>query len=127
MCPVVDGSAITSGFEPMDAGTYEAVLSSYELKTGPKGQYYALEFTITDAPYENRKAWRNVSITPQSLWAFKSACMALGADESEFEGTFDTDDVIEPLLNNSCRLEIGQEEFNDRIQNPVKKISGLSV
>lgn len=120
--PTVDGSAIQD-FAAIPADTYDAVLAEAEYHSDK--QYYAFKFRITEGDHVNRQMFRNVSIKPTSLWAFKAACVALGADPSAFEGEFDTDDILEPLIGEACRIKVGVQgedagEFAGR--NQVDKI-----
>lgn len=119
--PLVDGSTITT-LEPIPADTYEAVLSSIELKEGKKDKYYSCIFVISSGEFEDRKLWRNASIAPQSLWNFKEMCMALGEPEATFEGEFDTDDVLDGLLGNPCRIDVELGEYDHKPKNDIKKV-----
>lgn len=121
--PVIDGSQIPD-FKPLPADTYNAIFEAYELKDGPKGQYYDLKFEVQDEDPEvqGRTLHSNRSIAPQSLWAFKLACIAMGADNSVFEDEFDTDELLESLLHNAVRLKVTVGEYEGRPTNNVQRI-----
>ena len=119
--PSIDFSGIKD-LEAIEADTYDAVLDEFELKQGPKGDYYSLKFKITDGEFEGRSQWRNISITPNSLWAFKRACIALGADPGQFDGSLDTDEVLESVLGNPCRIKVSVREYEGRNTNQVDAV-----
>ncbi len=117
--PLVDGSAITT-FEPIEPGTYEAQLSEAELVVKSPPGYYKCTYTVTESgEFEGRKAFTNLSIKPQSLWRFKRDMMALGADEADFEGEFDTDPIIEGAVGEPCRIKVSVEDYEGRPQNRI--------
>ena len=56
--------APSTGFDPIPAGKYVAVISDSEMRTtnSGTGQYLRLEFTIIDGEYANRKLWTRLNL-----------------------------------------------------------------
>lgn len=127
--PAIDFSNVQDSFEPVPAGTYPAVLTEITSKVSQKGDpYLTFAFTLTDE-YEGRKAWRNFSLLPQSLWAVKIALMALGASRDELGGSFEsTEEFIEfcsSYIGQPCQLDLVIKEFNEKFSNEVKKVKAI--
>jgi hypothetical protein len=121
--PIIDGSSIKD-LPPIPAGIYGASFEEFELKDGPKGSYYSMTFAVKDddTDFDGRKVFRNISLSAQSLWAFKRAALSLGASEEEFEGELDTDELLEGLLHNACRVKVSVGEYEGRPNNSVDQI-----
>lgn len=116
-------------FEAVPAATYEVTLSKWEYveETGDHGAYVKLEFTIDDGEYEGRKLWRNLSAKPDALIYMKKALVALGAEEEDISGEFDTDDVFPDLIGNSCAVVVTVKDYEGEPQNEVKRIVASRV
>jgi len=115
-------------FTPIPDGTYAATLSGTKLvaeaKTS-KQPYIELSFTISEGEHVGRRQFRNLSLTPQALWAFKQAMVRLGADPSEFSGELELEEVAALAANyvgSPCRIAVAQREYNGEIRNDVKAI-----
>ncbi len=124
--PAINFANVQDSFEPLPDGTYNAVLGEVEVRTSQKGDpYLNFTFNLTDE-YEGRKAWRNFSLLPQSLWSVKAAMVALGASRDELSGSFETpEDFAEycsQYIGQSCRIELAIKEFNGKFNNDVKKV-----
>lgn len=123
--PAIDFSKVSDSFEPLPDGKYACVLSEVEAKVSQKGDdYLAFTFTLTDE-YEGRKAWRNFSLLPQSLWAIKAALVALGVDREDLSGSMTLEGLIElcqSMIGSACTLELTTREWNGKFQNDVKKV-----
>ena len=123
--PAIDFSNVSDSFEPLPDGKYECILSEVEAKKSQKGDdYLAFTFTLTDE-FEGRKAWRNFSLLPQSLWAIKGALVALGVDRDDLSGSMTLESLIElctSMVGSACRLELTIREWNGKLQNDVKKV-----
>jgi hypothetical protein len=124
--PVVDGSQIKD-LVPVPDGTYDAKFTKFEFKNSrnnnPTDQ---LEFELiseNDEEIDGRKMFLNLTLTEKSLWKYKQTALALGADEEIFLGEFDTEDVLEELLGNPCRLMIGHQTSGDFAgRNDVRQV-----
>lgn len=130
--PKVDYSAIEEmDFSPIPNGTYDAVLTGWDLKDGDAGPYYNCEYTLDESAgeFNNRKVWKVCSLSPKALWGFKRDMVRLGADPERMApgSDEDTDDVIASQVGGSCRLVLEQEEYeaNDgemKIKNNIKEV-----
>lgn len=114
-------------YEAIPAGTYDAHLSAWEWisvedSTNAKDPYLKLEFTIDEGEYANRKLWRNFSAAPKALVYMKKALIALGADAGDVAESFDTDEVMPDLVGNACRLKVDTREYEEELQNEVKRV-----
>jgi|SRR5690606_841949 len=97
------GEAQGGDFEPIEPGLYEATIFDIQLKTGrDSGQPY-LEFTYK-LKENNRRAWDNYSLQPQSLGFLKRLLSRFGYSEEELSGDFE----FEPndLLGKECVVKI---------------------
>lgn len=117
----------TGGITPLDPGEYEAVIAKvvYHASSQASGKpYIEVEFSL---PANNRKAWTNFSLQPQSLWALKQFLQRVGYDVPE--GELD----LEPgeLIGLDCRIVLDLEpdyrgrtdaEGNILMQNVVKEV-----
>jgi hypothetical protein len=119
--PKVDYSTIEErDFSPVEDGIYDGRLSGWELvppKTADKHPYYNCEFTAEEsAGIGNRKFWKILSLSPQSLWAFKKDMITLGADPEDMApgSEVDTDDIIAGCMEARCRLVLKKETYPKR-------------
>lgn len=112
---------------PLDEGEYEAELEAWELvepKDTKKFAYIKCTFVCTDGDNEGRKLFRNLSTSPNALWAMKRALIRMGADETDLldEDGFDPEDVMPDLIGNAVLLKVVQREYDGDIVNDVKDI-----
>jgi hypothetical protein len=125
MSPVIDGSVIEER-EPLPPGMYDARFAEFSLEDGDKAQYYKMVYECQsedgDENVAGRKLFTNKSLSPQALWSFKQACIAMGADPDTFKGQFDTEAVLEPLVGAEVRLKVSQRKYEDRITNNIDRI-----
>lgn len=120
--PTIDFSKVQDSFEPIPEGTYEGVLTEWEQRTSKNGDpYIACTFTMA-GDYEGRKVWHNFSLLPQSLWALKSALVAMGVDRNELAGEIDIEEVLSGCIGNPVSLELEIREWNGKFNNSVKKL-----
>lgn len=122
--PRVDWSQVED-FKPLPSGIYQCRLSGWKFEAAAKssGQpFYALEFTVDEGEYQNRKLFRNQSLQPNSLWALKQTLMRLGAKETDFADDKDLDEVVASVVGNECRLDVDQREYEGTMRNNVKSV-----
>lgn len=85
----------SSSREPIDAGTYDAVISNITEKTGASSgkPYLSLELTVADSDedFGGRKVFDNVSLSENALWKLKQLTDATGID---IDDEFDTEDFL---------------------------------
>lgn len=111
--PVVDGSGIKS-FDPIPEGTYPAILEKYENKIDSSGaDLILLTFQVSEGEHEGSKQFKNQSLKPQALWNLKKVCVALGSDPESFVGEFDTDDILNEIVGNECRIKVSVQKTGD--------------
>ena len=62
-----DTSSEPRSFDPLPAGVYSVQITSAELKdTKSGGRRVALELTVAEGPYENRKLWDGINVVNAS-------------------------------------------------------------
>ena len=125
--PRVDFSGVRE-FTPIPEGTYEATLSGSkvvaEAKTS-KQPFVELTFTVAEGEHAGRKMFRNFSLQPQALWAFKQAVVRLGADPDSFSGELEFEDLemlLGDLVGSPCRIAVGTREFQGQTRNEVQAV-----
>ncbi len=74
-------NAKSNEFPPIKADWYEATVSGFEEKTDRNGNAY-LEVAF-DFVEGNRKAWTNLSYSPDFLWQLKTFKQAIGASDTD--------------------------------------------
>jgi hypothetical protein len=72
-------------FSPVPRGEYHVKVTDGDLRESQSDKnrgkpYYALELTIQDGEYENRKVWTNVMLFEGALYSAVQICKALGQD-----------------------------------------------
>lgn len=121
---------------PLEEGEYEAELEAWEWvepKDSKKSGYIKCTFAVVDdEENEGRKLFRNLSASPNALWAMKKALIRMGADEDDLldEDGFDPEDMMPDLVGNRVILVVKQREYDGEIVNDVKDIrsaEGVSV
>lgn len=129
MCPSVDFTGVTEGFEPIPDGKQPATLEAWEWNDTPKSSNaktddptVALTFRISDGEFEGRKMFRNYSMSRQALWAFKRALVRLGIDPSELDGDIDLDEIMPDLVGAECVLKIGHHMWEGEARNDIKDV-----
>lgn len=106
---VVDFSGVSSSFDPIDPGTYNAVVYDVKLQESKmSGQpMLAWQFKITDGPFENRRAFLNTSLQKQALFKLQRTLKAIGY-EKDVTGQVEID--LDELLGRPCRIVIGHQK-----------------
>lgn len=71
----------TTGFEPIPAGRYQAVICESEMKPNKAGtgHYLQLTFQIIDGPYKNRYLWARLNLDNPNETAVQIARAELSA------------------------------------------------
>lgn len=128
--PIVDFSQATE-LEPIPEDTYEAITESWEYHPSAKSSgkpYVGIKFAVSGGEHDGRSLFRNYSLQPKALWAFKRALVRLGAASEDLTEELDLEDVMPPLMGAQCKLKVGQREYTDpdteetRIVNDVQDI-----
>ena len=123
----VDLTNVEGGdFELLPEGTYNATV--YEVEFNEEKNYLNWEFRITDADYEDRRAWTITSLKPNALWKLKQILNRI-APEMDLSGQLNID--TDELGGLPCRLDIIHEEYKgdtkarvDEVHAPQEGASG---
>ena len=115
-----------SSFEPLGAGTYEAVIQKAEaVRTATGKTMFKLTWSITQGPFTNRKVWSNQVISPESppaLSIFFRHMAALGLDATFFGANPSPDQVAAALVNRPAQITVSQREYQGQLRNDVTDI-----
>lgn len=120
--PKVNWSQVED-FQALPAGEYACRLSGAEYVEESKssGQpYYALTFTVDEGQYQNRKLFKNQSMSPDALPFMKQTLKALGQEQLSDDD--DLDVVFAQLVGNECRLKVSQREYQGEMRNNVDRV-----
>lgn len=118
---------ITSDFEPIPQGEYQALISNSEMKdtAAGTGQYLKLEWTIQDQEYAGRKVFQNLNLVNPNkqaqniAWAqFKEICAAMDLDYNDVE---DASELHGNVVTVKLDIRPGQGKYGP--QNTVQKIT----
>lgn len=124
---VVDTSEAMKQREPLEPGVYHVTLTNHKVvrpQDKTKYPYIVAEFTVCDdeGEYAGRKAFRNISSSPDGLWAFVEATVALGADEEEMtQPQIDMDDAFTELRGNECYIRTSIREWQRNETSPMQR------
>lgn len=128
--PTVDGSQIQD-FEALPAGDYNCRFNSWTNKEANAGDSTNAEcvFVVDDGEYAGRKIFWTKSLKPAALWSFKQMAVALGAEPDAFKGLFDTDEILQSVQGNECRLtlSVNPEGHAYAGRNNVEAIKGATI
>jgi hypothetical protein len=119
----------TSTFEPFDDGKYPSKVTGSRTKVSKTSgfPYVEIKFTINTDEIQNRSVWRNYSLKPTALWAFKQFLMRTGQfTEEELAAedfTYDPNDI----MGAEVIVDVFQEPYkdndgNDKVRMSVKEV-----
>ena len=115
-----------SSFEPLGAGTYDAVIQKAEaVRTATGKTMFKLTWSITQGPFTNRKVWSNQVVSPESppaLSIFFRHMAALGLDATFFGTNPSPDQVAAALVNRPAQITVSQREYQGQLRNDVTDI-----
>ncbi len=119
----------TSGFDPIPAGQYVAVITASEMKAAKSGSgsYLELTFAILEGEYKNRLVWARLNLNNANATAVKIArsdlsaiCRAVGVmqprDSAELHNL--------PLL---ITVKLKKRADTDELTNEIKKFEPRSA
>lgn len=96
-----EASSEARSFDPIPSGNYNARITDIELREcGPNSKnpgkpYWAVEFTIQDGDFENRKVWTNVMLFDGALYTVAQILKATGHEDALKTGNLpDAEDLI---------------------------------
>lgn len=116
--------ASSSARDPLPRGEYHLKITDGEVRFSTSQKhagkpYWALELTVQDGPYSDRKCWTNVMLFEGALYSLSQLMKALDYDIDE--GEFVVPDVEDIITRDVvCRLSIkaATDEYDAR--NEVK-------
>lgn len=105
-----EASSEALSFDPIPTGKYYArVTDITERECGPESKnpgkpYWAVEFTIQDGEFENRKLWANVMLFEGALYSLVQLLKATGHTDALASGNVpDAEDFISAEVNLNVR------------------------
>lgn len=117
--------------EIIPVGDYECTLTAITFvakKATTKAPYIKCEFTVSEeGEAQGRKLFRNLSLSEESLWAFKSAMIALGTDPEEFDDEVDPEEMARDNIGNTAVLTVTHQKdtrdpSGEKMQPNVQRI-----
>lgn len=115
-------------FKALDKGEYDAIIEKVEYREAQsedKSDYLNVEFTVTEAGHEGRKAWKVWSFSPKALWRTKQDFENLGLPVDEIDIDYDEDTMLvtEPdLAGMPCKIVLDTRTYEGRLQNDVTAV-----
>lgn len=86
----VNKAAESSGFTPLEPGTYRARLTKVDAKQSRNNNpMWVWEYEVLSEPYAGRKQWNNTVLTDKALWKVAETFAAFGVPVET-----DTDELI---------------------------------
>lgn len=108
---------VSSSFEPVPAGNYEARIDSVELVTSQTNKpMLKVAWEITDGEFVGRKLFDNVVLTVP--WKVKQYAEVAGIESG---AELDTDDFV----GAEGIVEVQVTEYNGEPRNAIKKVQPL--
>lgn len=121
-----DKEATSAALDPIPRGEYHVKITDVETRYSKSEKnegkpYWAIEFTVQEGPYSDRKVWTNCMLFEGALYTLSQLMKALGYDVSEGESEVpDGDDLISRDV--IVRVTIRPETDQYSAQNEVKAI-----
>jgi len=110
-------------FEPIPAGDYDLLVTNPTHKVSQGGKMmYVIEATVQGGPYNGRKIWDNLVVSPDSGTAmgyFFKKMKAIGLPTEYFQGGPSDDQIVNDLRNRSFRAKVGIKTFNSKDSNSI--------
>jgi hypothetical protein len=119
--------ATSEAREPMPAGKYHVKITDIDPRESQSEKnfgkpYWAIEFTVQEGPYSDRKAWTNCMLFDGALYTLSQLMKSTGydVDEGDFEVP-DSDELIGRDVVVRLIKKAATDEYDAR--NEVKGIS----
>ena len=117
--PRLDFTNVTSDFEAIPAGIYEATVFDCEEKMSKTNNpMLVFNYAIQGGEFDARRIFDNCSLQPQALFKLKEAIEAIL--DQDASGEIDITPI--DFVGKPCKIKVIQEEYEGRMQNRVKKI-----
>lgn len=93
----VNFSEIEGGFAPVDEGDHEAIIETCQVRESNSSEhnYLNFEFTLTDDPFEGRKAWLIRSLSDRAMGFLKDLLVDLEVIAEDDEIDLEWDDNVD--------------------------------
>lgn len=118
----VDVELNSGEFDPVEDGTYNAIIESVGFTESKSGNYmFKWEFIIQDKPYVNRHEWKyNVLNKPENMKRLTTDLVKFGIDTSSMDAI---QKGLSDLLDVEVYLEIKTTPAKEAGKDPFRNIS----
>jgi len=123
-----EASSEARDFDPMPTGKYNVYITDIELKESQSDKnfgkpYWAIEFTVADGPYVDRKLWTNCMLFDGALYTLSQLLKATGHEDAIKTGRVPpADDFIGKQVVVNAKKELNKYAMNKEkesgIENP---------
>ncbi len=122
---VMDFEGVGIGFEPLPEGKYPAHFAKWRKFKAKSSGDDTVEITFTLDEHKGRKAWRNYSLTPQSLWAIKKMLVEIGVPEAKLSGSgVQLHEILDETIGAPCIVALTVGAYEGTPTNAVKYLTG---
>ena len=122
----VNMSGVSSGFDPLDIGSYPIRVDDATEEVGKtSGQpYIKLVLEVTEDPNIGRKLFLNLSLQPNALWKLHQTLEAFGWSKEDMDTEeFELDE--QDLLDCEAIAVVTQYEYNNTVRSRVERLLPL--
>lgn len=120
----VDMTGVSTTFEPLPQGYYQAVVEKCEqtLSKEKKTPMLRWVFNVTEPEeFIGRKAFYNTMLVKNSLWVLKRLLIALGfGTEESLDGDLEFEE--EDMIGSACTLVVVPDEYEGKTTSRVDEI-----
>src|SRR3990167_4114796 len=103
----VNLEGIKTELEVLPAGEYEAIFNDYSVGQAQSGNTTVKTvFIVSDGEYSGRRLYRNFSLLPQALWAFKKFLVDLGVSPEDLEGRVVIEEIMPEVLTAPVKIVV---------------------
>lgn len=111
----------SNSFDPIPKGTYHATIFEVTQKETKKGDpMLVFQFKIVEEKQNNRRAFLNHVIQPNTLWSLKNTLVAAGYTQEDLSGSLDLD--LDDMCGRVVRIVIGHEVYEGETRDRIKKV-----
>lgn len=119
----LDFTGVSTEFEPLAAGLYDAVIEDSELRYGQTTNNPYLNITC-GLRGEAGKMWTSYTLTPKAMFRIKRDMIRMGMTEDEVNAIHTVEEIQEAIKNRAVQLDIIIEEYKPKEWvdgDPLKK------
>lgn len=110
-------------FEPIPQGDYDLLITNPSHKVSQGGKkMYVVEATVQGGPYNGRKIWDNLVVSPESGTAmgyFFKKMKAIGLPVDYFQSQPSDDQIVNDLRNRTFRAKVGIKNYLGKDSNNI--------